>query len=182
MLNDESILLIKEFAALLDDSRNKEKETKKNGKLCKKRARAFKEFKFLFLFFDWSSPYFQYSEQDRHKEALADSGLTQEEYDDPIFRAACRKYDELQNASLDVRLLKAAMMAVENQIYYLEHVDLNERDPQTGKPVFKSKDLIAEIKGSKDIISGLRELEMQVKKGEETANNLRGDAEAGIFD
>ena len=182
MLNDESILLIKEFAALLDDSRNKEKETKKNGKPYKKRARAFKEFKFLFLFFDWSSPYFQYSEQDRHKEALADSGLTQEEYDDPIFRAACRKYDELQNASLDVRLLKAAMMAVENQIYYLEHVDLNERDPQTRKPVFKSKDLIAEIKGSKDIINGLRELEMQVKKGEETANNLRGDAEAGIFD
>ena len=180
MLNDESILLIREFAALLDESRNTDK--KKNGKSNTKRARAFREFKFLFLFFDWSSPYFQYSEQDRHNEALADSGLTQEEYDDPIFRAACRKYDELQNASLDVRLLKAAMMAVENQIYYLEHVDLNERDPQTGKPVFKSKDLIAEIKGSKDIISGLRELEMQVKKGEETANNLRGDAEAGIFD
>lgn len=113
---------------------------------------------------------------------MADSGLTQEEYDDPVFREACRKYDQLQNASLEVRLLKAAMTAVENQIYYLEHVDLNERDGQTGKPLFKSKDLIAEIKGSKDIISSLRELEIQVKKGEETANNLRGGAEAGLFD
>ena len=178
MLNDESILLIREFAALLDESRNK--ESIKNKK--HKRARAFKEFKFLYLFFDWSSPYFQYSEQDKFNEALADSGLSQEEYDDPGFREACRKYEELQNSSLDIRLLKAAMAAVETQIYYLEHVDLTERDLTTGKPIYKSKDLISEIKGSKEIISGLRELEIQVKKGSETENNLRGGAEPGLFD
>ena len=74
------------------------------------------------------------------------------------------------------------MLAVENQIYYLEHIDLQERDEVTGKPIFKSKDLIAEIKGSKDIITGLRDLELQVKKGEESENNLRGGAEVGLFD
>lgn len=88
----------------------------------------------------------------------------------------------MQNSSLEVRLLKAAMSAVENQIYYLEHIDLQERDENTGKPIFKSKDLITEIKGSKDIITGLRDLELQVKKGEEAENNLRGNVEAGIFD
>lgn len=51
MLNDESILLIKEFAALLDDERNKIKDNKIT-KGRKKRARAFREFKFLYLFFD----------------------------------------------------------------------------------------------------------------------------------
>ena len=178
MLNEESILLMREFSALLDEKRNKTKEDKTG----KKKLRAFKEFKFLYLFFDWSSPYFQYSEEDRHHESLADSGLTEEEYNDPLFREACKKYDTLQNTSLDIRLLKAAMTAVEGQIFYLEHVDLNERDPQSGKPIFKSKDLISEIKGCKDIISSLRELEMQVKKGEETENTLRGGAEAGLFD
>ena len=74
------------------------------------------------------------------------------------------------------------MTAVENQIFYFEHINLQERDPITGKPVFKSKDLIAEIKGSKDIITGLRDLELQVKKGEESENNLRGGVEAGMFD
>lgn len=181
MLNDESILLIKEFAALLDDERNKIKDNKIT-KGRKKRARAFREFKFLYLFFDWSSPYFQYSEEDKYSEALADSGLSEEEYNDPIFREACRKYDEMQNSSIEIRLLKGAMTAIEGQIFYLNHVDLNERDPQTGKPIFKSKDLIAEIKGCKDLISGLRELEEQVKKGEETTNTLRGGVEAGMFD
>lgn len=181
MLNDESILLIKEFAALLDDERNKIKDNKPS-KTRKKRARAFREFKFLYLFFDWSSPYFQYSEEDKYSEALADSGLSEEEYNDPTFREACRKYDEMQNSSIEIRLLKGAMTAIEGQIFYLNHVDLNERDPQTGKPIFKSKDLIAEIKGCKDLISGLRELEEQVKKGEETPNTLRGGTVGGIFD
>ena len=178
VINEESVLLIREFAALYDLKRN----ITTSDKTGKKRTRAFKEFKFLFLFFDWSSPYFQYSDQDKYNESLADSGLTAQEFEDPVFKAACKKYDELQNSSLEIRLLKAAMLAVENQIYYLEHIDLQERDEVTGKPIFKSKDLIAEIKGSKDIITGLRDLELQVKKGEESENNLRGGAEVGLFD
>ena len=79
-------------------------------------------------------------------------------------------------------MLKAAMSAVDKQIFYLENVDLQERDPVTGKPIFKSKDLIAEIKGCKDLISTLRELQVQVKRGLEVENNLRGNAEVGMFD
>lgn len=177
-INDESILTVREFAALMELERNKTK----NDRTGKKRERAFKEFKYMYLFIDGQSPYFQFPEQDRHAEALLDSGLTPEEFNDPIFRDACRKYDSLQNSSLEVRLLKAAMNAVENQIQYLENVDLSERDPATGKPVFKSKDLIIEIKGCKDIITSLRDLELQVKKGENSETKLRGDVEQGLFD
>ena len=177
-LEDTSILLIKEFEALIDDNRNKSS----SDKTGKKRLRAFKEFKFIYLFFDWESPYFQYTEQDKHAEAMKDSGLSDEEFDDPKFRMACQKYDEIQNSSLDIKLLKAAMNAVDNQIFYLSNVDLQERDPITGKPIFKSKDLIAEIKGCKDLISSLRELQVQVKKGLEIESNIRGNAEIGLFD
>lgn len=177
-LEDTSILLIKEFEALIDDNRNKSS----SDKTGKKRLRAFKEFKFIYLFFDWESPYFQYTEQDKHAEAMKDSGLSDEEFDDPKFRMACQKYDEIQNSSLDIKLLKAAMNAVDNQIFYLSNVDLQERDPITGKPIFKSKDLIAEIKGCKDLISTLRELQVQVKKGLEIESNVRGNTEIGLFD
>ncbi len=139
-------------------------------------------FQYIFLFFDWQSPYFQFIEQDRHNEAFKDARLTEEEFEDPLFKAACRKYDLIQNASLDLKLLKSAMGAVEKQIFYLDHVDLQERDEVTGKPIFKSKDLIAEIKGCRDLISSLRELERQVKQGLETESTLRGNAEIGIFD
>lgn len=177
-VEEASILVIKEFAKLLEIERNKTKEDKTG----KKKLRAFKEFTYIYLFFDWESPYFQYPEQERHEEALKDSGLTEAEFNDLTFRCACQKYQEIQESSLDIKMLKAAMSAVDKQIFYLENVDLQERDPVTGKPIFKSKDLIAEIKGCKDLISTLRELQVQVKRGLEVENNLRGNAEVGMFD
>ena len=47
-IEDSGLLLVNEFEALLDDSRNKN-SVDKTGK---KRLRAFKEFKYIYLFFD----------------------------------------------------------------------------------------------------------------------------------
>ena len=74
------------------------------------------------------------------------------------------------------------MKAVETVIFYLEHVDVSEKDEVTGKPIYKTKDLIIEIKGCKDLIVGIQELEKQVKKDIAPDNKLRGGAEAGFFD
>jgi hypothetical protein len=177
-LEDPSIILVKEFESLMGDNRN----SGTSDKTGKKKHRAFKEFKYIYLFFDWESPYFQYSEQDRHKEALKDSGLSAEEFDDPAFREACIKYNEIQDSSQDIKILKSAMSAVDKVAYYLENVDMQERDSATGKPIFKTKDIIAEIKGCKDLISTLRELKIQVQKGLEIESNVRGNMEIGLFD
>jgi hypothetical protein len=130
VLNDEAILLIREFDALLEDKRNKVKK----GKI-KEKIRAFKELKYIYLFFDWESPYFQFSEKDKHNESLLDSGLTQEEFDDPIFREACRKYRDVQNSSRIGKLLKASYNTIDKITHYLDELDLGERDALTGKPI-----------------------------------------------
>lgn len=179
VIEDPAVLLVREIGELLSPTRNKTKVDKTG----KNKTRAMKELKYIYLFFDWESPYFKYPEQERHSESFLDSGLTDKEFDDPVFREACRKYDNIQNSSLDIKMLKAAMEAVDKQILYLQTVDLQERDPVSGKPIFKSKDLIQEIKGCKDLIGSLRELESQVKKGfEVNGSNLRGDVETGMFD
>lgn len=178
ILNDEHILLTTEFRVLLEVNRNKSN----NDKSGHNKERAFKEFTYIYLFLDWESPYFNLPEQERHEAALQDSGLTDEEFNNQVFRDACKKYDEIQNSAISIRLLRSAMASVETLIYYLQHVDLNERDPLSGKPIYKTKDLIAEIKGCKDVIIGLTELELQVKKDVEQDTGLRGNAEAGYYD
>ena len=94
-LNDEAILLVKEFATLMEADRNKSK-TDKTGR---KKERAFREFTFIYLFFDWESPYFQYVERDRYNESAKDAYMTELELEDLVFREACRKYDVMQNSS-----------------------------------------------------------------------------------
>jgi hypothetical protein len=122
------------------------------------------------------------AEQERHDEAFKDSELTDLEFEDPIFKAACKKYDDVQESNLSLQLLKSAQEAVRSVSYQLKNVDLNERDPLSGKPIFKNKDVIAEIKGCKDLLISLRELENQVKKELDPGAGLRGDTEAGMFD
>lgn len=177
-LNDEGILLVREFAALLEPNRNKCKEDKTGLK----RLRAFKEFKFIYLFFDWGSPYFQYAEQDRHEEALADSGLTEIEFNDEIFREACRKYDVMQNSSKIGNLLKASYNTIDKITHYLNTINLNERDEVTGKPIYKTKDVIAEMASASKLIDAIKILEISFKKEIEPEGALRGDVEAGLFD
>lgn len=178
LLVDTSVYLIRELNALLDLDRNKCKEDKTG----KKKLRAYKEVKFIYLFFDWDSPYFQFVEADRYNEAFMDSGLTKEEMEDPVFKEACRKYDELQNSSKIGQLLKASLATVDKITYYLETLDLTERDEVTGKPIYKTKDIIAELKGAKDLIDTIKTLEMSFKKNMEPEGRLRGDKEAGMFD
>ena len=155
-LNDESILLIKEFAALMDPARNKCKEDKTGIK----RLKAFKEFKYIFLFFDWTSPYFQFPEQERNTEALADAELSAQEFEDEIFKKACRKYDTMQNSSKIGNLLKASYKTIDKITHYLDNINLEERDTLTGKPIFKTKDVIAEMSSASKLIDTIKVLEI----------------------
>lgn len=74
------------------------------------------------------------------------------------------------------------MITIENIIHYLTTVDVNEIDPVTFKPIYKTKDVIAEIKSAKDVIKAVREMEDDVKKGLMDEVNVRGDIELGFFD
>lgn len=171
-LKEENLLLVKEFRDLLDPNRKGNKE----GGLARK------ELVYIFSYLDWDSPYFKYLEEDKQQASLVDSGLTEDQLEDPIFQAASRKYNEILNGVIELRLLKAAMSTVEKVIYYLENVDPNERNEADGKPIYKTKDIIAEIKGCKDLIDAINELETKVREGLAQDSGVRGGVELGEYD
>lgn len=174
-LNTPEILLVKEFADLMSHERNICKDDPK-GVLGLK---AFREFTYIWLAIDWKSPYCGFLEQDRHQEALADSRITEEEFADPIFRAACRKYKRMQEENRSIKLLQAAQNTVDKFIDYFNNVDPEERDPVTGKPIFKVKDLISEISNLSKVHEELKVLEGMVKQDLSQSTNIRGGAVEG---
>ena len=176
-LNMPEILLVKEFAELVKCERNICKEDPKGIK----GLRAFREFTYIWLALDWKSPYSDYPEQERHKEALNDSGITEEEFNNPEFSAACRKYRQLQESNRSIKMLQAAQNTVDNFIdYFNTVVDLSERDAN-GKPVFKTKDIIAEISSLSKVHEELKILEGQVKKEMMETSSIRGGATDGFL-
>ena len=82
-INEPELLLVKEFKALIQRDKSVDKE------------RVTRELSYIYLAIDWKSPYSQYPEHERHDEAISDSGLSESEFNDPLFREACRKYRAL---------------------------------------------------------------------------------------
>lgn len=176
-LNIPEILLVKEFAELMKCERNICKEDSKGvyG------LRAFREFTYIWLAIDWKSIYADYTEQERHREALRDAGITEEEFNNPEFRAACRKYRAIQESNRSIKLLQAAQNTVDKFIDYFNNVDPEERDPLTGKPIFKVKDLMAEISNLSKVHDELTSLEGMVKKEISEQSTIRAGATEGFI-
>ena len=176
-INVAEILLTKEFAALMENTRNICKEDKTG----ESHVRAFKELTYIWLALDWGSLYAEYTEQERHTEALKDSGLTEEEFNDPIFRAACRKYRQLQESNLALRTLSAARVTINKFIDYFQNIDPEEREESTGKPIYKVKDIIDEISKMSKVLDELKTLESIAKKEMQEESQLRGNAVEGFL-
>ena len=176
-LDKAEILLISEFAALMNNKRNICKEDKTG----EQHLRAFKEFTYIWLALDWGSFYCEYTEQERHIEALKDSGLTEEEFNDPTFRAACRKYRQLQESNLALRTLGAARVTINKFIDYFQNLDPEERDEATGKPIYKVKDIIAEISNMSKVLDELKTLEGIAKREMQEQSQIRGNASEGFL-
>ena len=163
-INEPEILLIKEFKALSDRDKTKDK------------SRLWKELTYIYLAIDWKSLYNQYSEQERHIEALSDSGITESEFNDPLFREACRKYKALQESNKSIKMLRAAMNAADQFIdYFTDIVDLNERDVN-GKPVFTAEKVMKEVGMLNKVHEELITLENRVKKELAEKSTLRAGA------
>ena len=175
-LDKGNILLIKEFADLMVNKRNICNEDNTGEKHLK----AFREFTYIWLAIDWESFYKDYSNQERHKEALKDSKLTEEEWNDPIFRTACRKYKEIQESNRSIRILHASQKVVDKFIDYFNDINPQERDEITGKPVWKVKDIQTELQNLPKVLDELKAVESQVKKEMEEQSQLRGGAVEGF--
>lgn len=174
-LNVPEILLVKEFADLMEPERNKCKDDPK-GTLG---LRAFREFTYIWLAIAWESIYSEYDEQERHQEALRDANMTEKEFNDPTFRAACRKFRQIQESTLSVKMLKAAQETVNKFIEYFNAVDPLERDETTGKPLYKVKDIMTELSSLGKVHDELKDLENRVKKEISEQSSIRGGAIEG---
>ena len=171
-LEKGEILLIREFSALMENKRNICKEDKTG----EKHLRAFREFTYIWLAICWKSVYSEYDEQVRHQESLKDANLTEEEFNNPEFRAACRKFRQIQESNLSIKMLHAAQETVNKFIEYFNSVDPLEKDEQTGKPVYKVKDIMAELSSLGKVHDELVDLEGRVKKELTEQSSVRGGA------
>lgn len=178
IVNEPEILLVKEFADLWTNERNKCKEDP-NGD---QKLRGFKELIYIYMAIDWGAPGSKDTPANRHKYAMEASGLTEEEFNDPVFRAACSKYKQLQDtSSVTGKLVETYTNKIHEMRVFIESIDYDERT-DTGMPIFKIKDTLSEMQNLTRALDALKELENRYKEEQQEGTGLRGDTTPGMFD
>ena len=177
-INEVGILLTPEFAALLDTKRN----TTNLDPTGKYKERAMREFKYIYLMLSWKSPYADFLEQDRHKAAMAASRLTKEEFDDPIFRDACKAYQKIKESDRTWKLLQSVYKIIDRLTLYFDNIVDFTATKEDGSPVYKAKDVIAEARTVGPLLDEIIEAEKRYKKSLEKQNKIKGDQTPGFFD
>lgn len=178
IINEPEILLVKEFADLWTNERNKCKEDPTGDK----KLRGFKELIYIYMAIDWGAPGSKDTPANRHKYALEASGLTEEEYNDELFRAACTKYRQLQDASsVTGKLVETYTNKIHEMRVFIDSIDYDERT-DTGMPIFKIKDTLTEMQNLTKALDALKDLEDRYKEEQQEASGLRGDTVPGLFD
>lgn len=177
-IDEYTILLVKEFKKLWNQKRNVCKEDKTG----EKRIKAYKEFTYIYLTLDFKSPYYKYSDLEKHNAALLDSNLIEEDLKDPDFKEAYHKYDEIQNTDPILELIKTAYNTLRKTKIFLDSIDFTETDDD-GRPLYKPKDVLADIGSIAKMRSQVQELEVSYKEGLLAGDKkIRGDIELGFQD
>lgn len=179
IINEPEVLLVKEFADLWTDERNKCKQDPTGHQ----RLRGFRELIYIYMAIDWGAPGSKDTPATRHEQAMLAAGLTEEEYKDPVFQAACKKYQDLQNSSSIIgQMVETYKNNIHKMKIFIDNIDYNERVEGTGMPIFKIKDTLNEMQNLSKALAALKDLEAQYKEEQEEASGLRGDKRAGMFD
>ena len=178
IINEPEILLVKEFADLWTNERNKTKDDP-DGHL---KTRGFRELIYIYMAIDWGAPGSKDTPENRRQQALEASRLTEEELEDPVFLAACKKYQELQDSSSTIGPM---IQMFRNKLYeikaFIESIDYNERT-DSGTPVFKVKDTFDTMQQLSKVMTSLKQLEAEYKEEQDEVSGLRGDTMPGAHD
>lgn len=169
----EELELIPEFKALLSLSYNKDK-----GDIDgRKRIRATKEFTFIWFMYSHYSPYREYDEKERRKEALGTASLPESYPIGTELLSAITKYKQLNETRI-LKLIRAAETAIDRLRGYFETIDFT-KETQGGALVNKPTDVINAISNLDKVSDGLEKLANRSKSQQNQFVSARGDHEPG---
>ncbi len=162
-------LLIKEFKAVWDRDKSKEK------------VLAIQELGYVFFKADYKSMYLSTPPEDREEVIIIDVfGETSKWKPDQVVNDAVNKYKALQKTPT-MRFLDAQQKALEELITYMETLDMSERD-KSGKPIYKYKDVTSGMADSAKVAEALEKLQDRVRQELSVQGKIRGTGELGSYE
>jgi hypothetical protein len=143
----------------------------------KKRVRANSEITYIWFMYSRFSPFVEYSEEERHTEALLCAELPTKWQPSDELKAAIDKYVQT-NWTRILRLVMAAEKAIDKLRGFFENVDFTKKDDK-GALVYKPSEVIRAIVDLDKVANGLDKLANRQKHEVKEGSATRGGQEDG---
>ena len=127
-----------------------------------KRKKGNKVIRYIYLMYNWDSPYMRKDEKDRKEAVINTIGIDWEIDEDEDAQKAIKFFIELQNDHRQLRALQAARKVVDNMITFMEDLNVNERD-ENNKLVHRPKDVLTLANEINEATKTLNQMEKEAK-------------------
>lgn len=144
----------------------------------KERVRS--EYRYIFHMCNYMSNYIALNEEDKHIEALKDSGLPNNWLPDDDVKAAMATYLDRRDTD-ELLFLLAAKVAARKLRDFYHTVDLSDVD-EKGRYTFSANTMGASLKNSAGIVQSLISLESAVKAKMNLSKKNKANKEIGMFE
>ncbi len=165
------VLLIKEFKSIMDADKSKDK------------VDAFKMFQFMWLVEDWSSPYADYTSDERYDAAKLDCGLDDKILKGKLILDARAKYRAVLDSNLLLKTIRTIKGSIERYLQYFDNVNFTEKvesGAKKGSLLYSVSEYLDAMKKSKDLMESIKTLEKAaIDEMKQAAVSTRGDQELG---
>lgn len=178
-INKPWIVMIPEFKVLWDrDKASKSKVTDGHGVRIK--AKAMKEFTFIYFFVDFSSPIRDWEEGERRREALYYAKLEDKDVDDKLM-IAVEKYRQLMlEGARSLRTYRALLKTQDSFDAYFENLDLTETSKRTGELLNTPDKVAATVARMAEMHKTIKNFAVLVEEElTQAQSTIRGVAEMG---
>jgi hypothetical protein len=172
-LNKDWLSLIPEFNVLL-----KRDKGSKGDYRGEKKLKARKEFTFIYLNLDFTSPLKEYDEFERREIAIRDAGLTEADIDAEVMAAHERYWEMLQHSSRSLQTLTDMKKGISKLNEYFRDIDFTKVDKQ-GKLLHSPKEYLNNLKLANDAFDAIDKFEDRVKQELSGDGGIRGNASLG---
>lgn len=138
------------------------------------------ELAYIYYMADFKSDFFEISDKEERSKQIVENLGFKFDPEDQLLKDAIKFYEERTKTKL-IFLLEDAYGAIDKLRDYFKEVDLTFVDGN-GKLIHDSTKLLNNIGNLNKVVEGIKALEYQVKKEQQTDKKLRGGRDKGFFE
>lgn len=162
-------LLLKPFREIWDNDKSKDKEN------------ATKELGYVYFMCDQRSDHMYILDQDERHEVVSSAMELGPNWIKPTYIDDAMDFYLEMSTTTSTMLLNSTRNAIQKISHFLDVIDPNERDKNTGKPVFGINTITGAIEKVPKLVKALAEIEKEIIK-EKAAKAQSGNKDIGMFD